>query len=118
MEYPIISVDPQITVGDTPPVDPSENDLWIDTNAYTYRAVTTTYTIVATDYLLDCSGTFTITLPTAVGFTGEYIIKNSGTGLITLDGDGTETVDSNLSIALNQYVTITVRSTGTNWIIV
>ena len=118
MEYPIISVDPQITVGDTPPVDPSENDLWIDTNAYTYRAVTTTYTIVATDYLLDCSGTFTITLPTAVGFTGEYIIKNTGAGLVTLDGDGTETVDSNLSIALNQYVTITVRSTGTNWIIV
>lgn len=118
MEYPTISVTPQITVSDTAPTSPATNDIWIDTNAYTYRAVTGTYTITLEDYMLDCSGTFTITLPTAVGFTGEYIIKNTGTGLVTLDGDGTETIDGNLSIALNQYVTITVRSTGTNWIIV
>lgn len=118
MEYPIISVDPQITVGDTPPTNPSENDIWIDTNAYTYRAVTSTYTITLEDYMLDCSGTFTITLPTAVGFTGEYIIKNTGAGVVTVDCDGSETIDNNLTAQLITDEVVTLRSTGSNWIIV
>jgi len=90
----------------------------IDQQLFSYRAVTSTYTITADDNLLDCSGTFTITLPPAAGHTGEYIIKNSGNGTVTLEGSGSETIDDNLAVALNQYVAITVRSNGTNWIIV
>jgi hypothetical protein len=118
MEYPTISVDPQITVSDTAPTAPATNDIWIDTNAYTYRAVTSTYTITLEDYLLDCSGTFTITLPTAVGFTGEYIIKNTGTGIITVDGNGSQTIDGVTTFALIEDEVITLRSTGTNWLII
>jgi len=106
-----------ITVGDTAPIAPTENDIWIDTNAYSYRAVTGTYTITPTDYMLDCSGTFTITLPTAVGFTGEYVIKNSGTGTVTLDATGSETIDGELMITIvSQWETRHVRSDGANWI--
>ena len=44
---------------------------------FPYVAVTGTYTIVPDDYLVDCtSGTFTVTLPTAVGIAGKiYNIK-------------------------------------------
>ena len=117
MEYPTISVDPQITVSDTPPASPATNDIWIDTNAYTYRAVTGTYTITLEDYMLDCSGTFTITLPTAVGFTGEYIIKNTSNGLITVDTTSSQTIDGDLTIQLIEDEVITLRSTNSNWLI-
>ena len=54
-----------------------------------YVAVTATYTALVTDYTIDCSGTFTVNLFTAVGNGGKMLnIKNSGTGLITLDADG------------------------------
>ena len=45
-----------------------------------YTAQTTTYNILRNDYTINCtSGTFTVTLPTAVGFAGQtYVIKNSG----------------------------------------
>ena len=119
MEYPIITgTNPKITVGDTPPTDPDTGDLWIDTNAYTYRAVTSTYTITLEDYMLDCNGTFTITLPTAVGFSGEYIIKNTGDGLVTLEADGSETIDGDDYMQLIRDEVTTLRSTGTSWLIV
>jgi len=108
----------KITVSDTEPENPVSGDLWIDTDAYTYRAVTTTDTITADDYLLDCSGTFTITLPTAVGFGGEYIIKNSSNGIITLDTTSSETIDSLAFVLVNQYDSIVVRSNSTDWIII
>ena len=47
--------------------------------------VTNTYTVLPTDYFVEAtSGTFTITLPTAVGVKGQiYVIKNSGGGVIS-----------------------------------
>ena len=51
-----------------------------------YKAVTTTYGILTTDYQIEAtSGTFTATLPTAIGITGQsFSIKNSGAGVVTL----------------------------------
>lgn len=85
---------------------------------YPYRAVTGAYTIASTDNLLDCNGTFTITLRTAVGFTGEYIIKNSGSGIITVATDGSETIDGGATADVPNPAAITLRSNGTNWIII
>jgi len=61
---------------------------------FPYTAVNGTYTITANDYLIDAtSGTFQITLPSAVGIKGKiYVIKNSGNGVITLDGSGSQTI--------------------------
>ena len=82
---------------------------------------TGTYTIDNTDCVINCTtGTFTVTLPTAVGIEGQYfIIKNSGTGVITIDGDGSETLDgfANKLLAVKNE-SITVVSDGANWIIV
>ena len=54
--------------------------------------VTSTYTVLTTDYFVEAtSGTFTISLPTAVGIKGQvYQIKNAGNGTITVDPSGKE----------------------------
>ena len=86
-----------------------------------YTAKTANYTATATDYTINCtSGTFTVTLPTAVGIAGKiYVIKNSGTGVITVDGDGAETIDGDVNYALSsQYESISVQSNGANWVII
>jgi hypothetical protein len=46
---------------------------------FPYTAVSTTYAVNVENYLVDCTtGTFTVTLPTAVGITGQiFVIKNS-----------------------------------------
>ena len=82
---------------------------------------TANYTVDNTDCVVNCtSNTFTVTLPTAVGCEGQYfIIKNSGTGVITVDGNSTETIDGALNkILAVQYESMTVISNGANWIIV
>jgi len=110
----------RIFVSDTEPANPVSGDIWIDTDAYTYRAVTGTYTLTSEDYLIDCSGTFTVTLPTAVGFTGEYIIKNTGAGIVTMNTTGGESIDDNPSgvITLVHPDSLVVRSDGANWILI
>lgn len=86
-----------------------------------FTNVTSTYVVDNEDCVVNCtSGTFTVTLPTAVGVEGQYyFIKNSGTGLITVDADGTETIDGfpNKILAV-QNEAIMVVSDGANWIIV
>ena len=84
-----------------------------------YAAKTGTYAITAADYSIDCTtGTFTVTLPTAVGKTGQvFNVKNSGTGSITVDTTSSQLIDAGLTIILNPYESITVQSTGTKWII-
>lgn len=83
---------------------------------------TSTYVVdMTTDCVVNCtSGTFTVTLPTAVGIEGQYfIIKNSGAGVITIEGDGSETIDGvTFKTLAVQYESMTVVSSGANWIIV
>lgn len=86
-----------------------------------FSSKTSAYTIDNTDCVIDCTtGTFTVTLPTSVGLEGQYfIIKNSGNGIITIDGAGSETIDGQLNKLLAvQYESITVISDGTNWKII
>jgi hypothetical protein len=70
--------------------------------------------------IINCTAnTFTVTLPTAIGIGGrEYTIKNSGSGVITVDGDGAETIDGSATRTLNQYDSLTIVSDGTNWIVI
>jgi hypothetical protein len=87
-----------------------------------YTAKTSAYPVVAaTDYCIDCtSGTFTVTLPTAVGIVGQqFVIKNSSAGTITIATTSAQTIDGSASgaIALGQYDSLSVLSDGANWII-
>ena len=86
-----------------------------------YTSVTATYSVESTDYIVDCpSGTFTVTLPTAVDITGRtFTIKNSGVGTITVGTTSSQTIDGTTTKSLStQYQTLTVVSNGANWICV
>jgi len=83
-----------------------------------YTEKTATYTITLFDDIINCTAnTFTATLPTAVGTGKIYTIKNTGAGTITLDGDGSETIDGSTTQSLSQWDTVKVKSDGSNWII-
>jgi len=88
---------------------------------HAYVAKTGTYTLTTADYGVLCtSGTFAVTLPTAVGVTGqEYNIVNTGTGVITLNTTSAQTISGEASgtITLNQYDSLGVVSDNANWII-
>ena len=101
----------------------TDNDLTWSTGVLAgYAAKTTTYGVLATDDTINCtSGTFTVTLLTAVGIAGQvFIIKNSGTGVITIATTSSQTIDGGASgsILLNQYDALEVQSDGANWIII
>ena len=85
-----------------------------------YVAKTATYTVTSSDYLINCTAnSFTVRLPTAADIAGRsYVIKNSGTGIITIDATLSQTIDGNLTIDLYQYDSATIVSDGTNWIII
>ena len=86
-----------------------------------YVTKTGAYTATNDDYVIDCtSGTFTVTLPASSGRTGRIlIIKNSGAGTITVDGNASETIDGAATYSISvQYGTVQIMSDGTNWKII
>ncbi len=94
------------------------NDAWdlVNTNVVSKTA---NYTADIDDGIILCTGTFTVTLPTAVGISGKiYHVKNVSTGLITLEGDSTETIDGDLNQPVAQYENLMVASDGTNWSVI
>jgi hypothetical protein len=68
------------------------------------------------------SAPITITLPTAVGVTGQtYTIKriNSGSNAVTVGTTSSQTIDGITTYALSaQYKYVKVASDGANWIII
>jgi len=89
---------------------------------YAYLGISAGRTLDATDFLVNAtSNSFTVTLPTAVAIDGRmYVIKNSGTGRITINTTSSETVDGMASgtLFLWQYESLTLLSNGANWIII
>jgi hypothetical protein len=90
----------------------------------TYAAKTAAYTLTNSDEAITCdasSAAFTVTLPTAVGISGRvYYIKkiDSSFNIVTIDANGTETIDGALTKKLaTQYESIKLMSNGANWII-
>lgn len=80
---------------------------------------TSAYTVTEDDYVILCSNTFTLTLPTAVGHDGVKTIKNIGTGTITIVCDGVETIDGGTTAELSiQYESISIISDGGNWYVI
>ena len=87
----------------------------------TLRNITSTDTFSAVDETINCtSGTFIVNLPTAIGIQGTpYTLVNSGTGVITLKGTLGQTINGSTTIDIKrQYVSRTVQSDGSNWIII
>ena len=79
-------------------------------------SVSATHTAAAgEDIIIATANTFTVTLP-AIGQTGRtFTIKNAGSGTVTVDGDGAETIDGAATQALAQYDSITVVDNSSDW---
>lgn len=85
----------------------------------------TTYTVAVENYgrtiKADASGgAFTVTLPAASaagdGFEITIIKTDSTTGVVTIDGDGTETINGATTVGLAfQWQSAKVRCDGSNW---
>lgn len=67
-------------------------------------------------------GAFTMNLPSAIEMAGRtFTIKkiDSSINAVTVDGDGSETIDGATTYALvTQYKYVTVQSDGANWVVV
>lgn len=91
-------------------------------SSVSYVEKTANYVITKSDRTINCTAnSFILTLPTAVGDTGRtFIIKNSGSGVITINtSDGIQTIDDTTSYELTtQWESVTLQSTGNNWIII
>lgn len=95
---------------------------------FEYNALTTATTLVTNTIgnvgnchaLVECTtGSFTVTLPTAVGCVGyQFVVKNTGSGTITLATTGGQTIDGQAVQTITQYQALTVVSNNANWIII
>ncbi len=85
----------------------------------TYAAKTGAYTATVDDNTLNVtSGTFTLDLPAASTCTGKTLnIKNSGTGVVTLDGNSSETIEGVATFPLGEFSYVQITSTGSAWIL-
>ena len=86
------------------------------------KDVSSVYAIEDTDYAINCIGTanFLVALPSSGGVnTGKvFVVKNSGSGLITLIPTAGETIDNETSQPIHPLNCIVVISIGTSWIII
>jgi hypothetical protein len=84
-----------------------------------YVSKSSNYTITSSDYLIHTTAAVTITLPTAVGITGQvFAIKHTSAFPTTVDTTSSQTIDGTTTKTLVQYEGIVVMSNGTNWIII
>lgn len=86
---------------------------------YAYTSKSANYTATARDEVIVVTATATITLPTAVGCTGQrYYIGNIGSGItVTVNTTASQTINGAATQTITtQYTGITVVSNGANWI--
>ncbi len=105
----------------------TEDNLTALAEATGYAAKTTDYTITLADYgkLINVdasSANTTVTLPAAAtagsGFQVSVGKSDSGDNLVTIDGNGSETIDGSTTYVLTmQYDSATLHSDGSNWIL-
>lgn len=99
------------------------NSAWIirhRTDAEGVLAKTALYTLAVRDFgkLIDAtSGTWTLTLMAAATATDGFWfeLRNSGTGVITIDGDSSETIDGLTTIEVHPGEFVRLQCNGTLW---
>lgn len=106
-----------------------QNSAWVkvaegSAGALVVQSKSATFTALTTEdvYLIDSSsGAVTANLPTAIGNTGKvfkFKKTDSGSNLITIDANSSQTIDGALTRNIVvQYQSIEIISDGTNWIV-
>lgn len=91
---------------------------YVDDNSggvsYTTQSKSSTYTALITDDCIFCTNTWTLSLPAANTWTKPLTVKNIGAGIITIDANGSETIDGELTIILTEQMYVVLMSDGTN----
>lgn len=81
----------------------------------------TAYTVAASDrgQVINCSGTWTLSLTSAATLGSGFVVAavNTGSGVITIDPAGTETVNGNATWTLNAGDAVAMVSNGVNWLV-
>ncbi len=84
-----------------------------------YVLKTTTYSVILGDKgtLIDTTGTWTLSLLAAATATAgfNFGVRNSGTGVITIDPNSTELIDGATSIDLSAGESLILCSSGSAW---
>ena len=109
-------------------------DIWVEKAGDTMTGVLTTlgvkraiaikvadYVATTTDEVIVCNKTteIKITLPPATGSGQTYAIANVNTGVATLDGDSSDTINGDTTQTIDQWACIQVVDYITNkWIII
>jgi hypothetical protein len=91
---------------------------WISYITRSTSSITGTTAIGSTtfiDYTYFCNGTFPLTQPTAVSNTNRYTYRNTGSGSITLNPTGAETINGASSLVVLSGNSVDLRSDGTGW---
>ena len=77
---------------------------------------TTASSTANTPYVYLVSGTTTITLPTAVGNTSSYYVKNVGSGIVTIATTSSQTIDGSTTVSMPvKYQDLMLISDNSNW---
>lgn len=90
-------------------------------NEHAVIAKTAAYTMLETDFLVRVTNATTITLPPVANvssstFTRAYCIVNDGSGVVTIEGNGSEQINGGLNIKItDQYGAVFLYANGTNW---
>jgi len=85
------------------------------------KTKTDTYIATTDDDVIVCNKetAMTVTLPVASGGGRRFIIKNIGAGIVTVDGDSSDTIDGETTQALSQWSSMQVVDYAANkWVIV
>ena len=82
------------------------------------NAATTGAADVGKDFVYLTTGTFTFTLPTAVGNTNRYTLKVTDGGTITLATTAGQTVDNVAPGLITFPTSLDFVSNGSNWFII
>ena len=72
----------------------------------------------STDYVYLVAGAHTITMPTAVGNTNRYTVKNNHSAAITVDTTSAQTIDGTTSIQIAPEDSVDLISTNSNWSVI
>lgn len=86
-------------------------------NISSISSPTTAGSVALTDYVFFVSGTTTLTLPTAVGNTNQYVVKNTS-GITTIATTSSQTINGSLTVTILDGSVLTLISDNANWHVV
>ena len=86
--------------------------------SYNIIETNTAYVATISDDVIIANGTFIITLPLVANADRVVRIKSTvGGGTITVDGNGSETIDGSLTVALTAGNAATLSPSSSEWVI-